>query len=65
MHEFRYDYRNTEIWTKSKIRLMDTNSFVVYIKTEDIYSDISEDAETRFDASNCKLERPLPKWKKK
>ena len=28
---------------------MDTDSFIVYIKTEDIYSDIAKDVETRFD----------------
>ena len=35
---------------------MDTNSFIVYIKTEDIYKDITKDVETRFDASK---ESPL------
>ena len=35
---------------------MDTNSFIVYIKTEDIYKDIVEDVETRFDTSNDELE---------
>ena len=28
---------------------MDTDIFVVYIKTDDIYKDIAEDVETRFD----------------
>ena len=28
---------------------MDTGSFIVQIKTEDIYKDIAEDVETRFD----------------
>ena len=28
---------------------MDTDSFIVYIKTDDIYKDIAEDIETRFD----------------
>ena len=31
---------------------MDTVSFTVYIKTDDIYKDIAEDNETRFDTSN-------------
>ena len=30
---------------------MDTDSFIVYIKTEDIYSDIAKDCKTRFDTS--------------
>ena len=31
---------------------MDTDSFIVYIKTDDIYKDIAEDVETRLDTSN-------------
>ena len=27
---------------------MDTYSFVIYIKTDDIYKDIAEEVETRF-----------------
>ena len=44
---------------------MDTESFIVYIKTEDIYSDIAEDVETIFDTSNYELDRPLTKGKNK
>ena len=44
---------------------MDTDSFIVYIKTDDIYKDIAEDVETRFDTSNYELDRPLPKGKNK
>ena len=44
---------------------MDTDSFIVYIKTYDIYKDIAEDVETRFDNSNCELDTPLPKEKYK
>ena len=43
---------------------MDTGSFIVYVKTENIYKDIEEDVETRFDTSNFELDRPLPKRKK-
>ena len=43
---------------------MDADSFTVYVKTDDIYKDIAEDAETRFDTSNYVLERPLLKGKK-
>ena len=40
------------------------------IKIDDIYKDIAEDVETRFDTSNFELEcnsidRPLPKGKNK
>ena len=44
---------------------MDIDIFIVYIKTEDIYKDIAEDVETRFDTSNHELDRPLPKNKEK
>ena len=44
---------------------MDTSSFIVYIKTEDIYSDIAKNFETGFDISSCELNRPLPKGKNK
>ena len=40
-------------------------SFIVYIKTDDIYKGIAEDVETRFDTSNYELDRPLPKEKHK
>ena len=42
---------------------MDTGGFIVYVKTDDIYKDIAEDVETRFDTSNFELDRPLPKKK--
>ena len=34
--------------------------FIVYIKADDIYKDIAEDVETRFDTSNYELNRPSP-----
>ena len=42
---------------------MDTYSFIVYIKTDDICKDIAEEIETRFDTSNYELDRSLPKKK--
>ena len=44
---------------------MDTDNFVVLVKTDDIYKDISENDETRFDPSNFEIDRPLPKGKNK
>ena len=40
---------------------MDTDSFIVYIKIKDIYSDIAKDVETRFDTSNYESDRPKGK----
>ena len=44
---------------------MDTGSFLVCMKTEDIYSDIAKYVKTRFDTSNYELDGPLPKGKTK
>ena len=49
---------------KATFCYMDTDSFLVYIKTDDIYKVIAEDVEIRFDTSNYELDRPLPKGKK-
>ena len=58
---FWYDYVKLKYGEKAKLCYMDTDSFIVYIKTDDIYKDIAEDFETRFDTSNYELDRPLPK----
>ena len=44
---------------------MDTDSFIINIKTDDIYEDTAEDVGTRFDTSNYELDRRLPKGKNK
>ena len=41
------------------------HSFIVYMKIEDIYKDIAEHVETRFDTSNYELDRPWPNGKNK
>ena len=43
---------------------MDTDSFIVYIKTDDIHKDIPVDVKTRFNTSDYELNKPLPKRKK-
>ena len=42
---------------------MDADSFIKCIKTNDIYKDRPEDAESRFDTSNYPLDKPLLKEK--
>ena len=44
---------------------MDTDSFIVYIKTDDIYKDIAEYVETTSDTSNYELNKLLPKGQNK
>ena len=65
MYEFWYDYVKPKYDEEAKLCYMDTNSFIVYIKIDDIYKDIAEDVETRFDTLNYELDRPLPKGKNK
>ena len=53
MYELRYNYVKPKYEEKAKLCCMDTESLIVYIKTEDFfYPDI---AETRFDTLNYKL----------
>ena len=37
---------------------MDTDSFIIHIKTEDFYEDIADDVEKRFETSNDETNRP-------
>ena len=64
IHEFWYNYVKPKYNDKEKLCNVGTDSFIAYIKTDDIYKNIAEDVETRFDTSNYELERPLPTEKK-
>ena len=44
---------------------MDTDNFIMSIKTNDFYKDIAYDVEKRFDTSNYEVNRPLPTGKNK
>ena len=46
---------------KVKLGYIDTESFIVHIKMENIYLDIAKDIENRFETSNYELERQLTK----
>ena len=67
MYEFWYDYIKPKYGDKARLCYMDTDSFVMHIKTEDFYKDIADDVERWFDTSNYdeKDERPLPTGKNK
>ena len=41
MYEFWYNYIKPKDQDKAKLCYMDTDSFVIYIKTEDFYKDIA------------------------
>ena len=65
MYEFWYDYIKPKYQGNEKLCYMDTDSFIINIKTEDFYKDIADDVEKRFDTSNYEVNRPLPKGKNK
>ena len=49
----------TKISWKAKLCHMDTGRSIVYIKADDIYKDIAEDVEARFDAFKTRFELDL------
>ena len=62
MYEFWHDIK-PKCGEKLKLYYMDTDGFIVYIKTDNIYKDIAEDVETRFDTSNYELDKHYQKGK--
>ena len=62
MYEFWYDYIKQKYGDKAKLCYMDTDSFIILIKTEDFYKDIASDVDKWFDTSayNENDKRPLP-----
>ena len=60
MYEFWYYYVKIKYQDRARLCYMDTDSFVVNIKTKDFYKDISQDVNKRFDTSNYTFDRPLP-----
>ena len=52
MYEFHYDYMIPKYGDRLKLCYMDMDSLIYNIKTEDFYSDISLDVESRFDTSS-------------
>ena len=67
MHKFWYDDVSPKYGDKAKLCYTDTDSFIIYIKTEDFFEDISNDIERWFDTSNYDKndKRPLPIGKNK
>ena len=58
MEEFWYDHVKPKCEENTKLCYMDTDSFIVYLKTEDKEDKyIAKDVETRFDTSNFELDK--------
>ena len=60
MYGFWYDYIKPKYKGNAKLCYMDTDSFIIHIKTEGFYEDIENHVEKRFDTSNYDVNRPLP-----
>ena len=60
MYEFWYYNIKPKYQDNAKLSYVDTDSFIFYIKTEDVYEDIAGDIETkRFERWNYEVNRPL------
>ena len=67
MYEFWYDNIKPKYGDRANLCYTDTDSFIIYIKSEDFFEDISNDVERWFDTSNYDEndKRPLPIVKNK
>ena len=67
MYEFWYDYIKPKYGDRAKLCYTDTDSFIIYIETEDLYKDIANDVDRWFDRSDYDEndKRPLPIGKNK
>ena len=55
IYEFWYDYIKPKYNNDVELCYMDTDSFVMNIKTNDFYKDITSDVANRFDTSNYEV----------
>ena len=60
-----HDYVKPKYGENSKLCYMDIDTFIVHVKTDNIYKDTAEDFEIRYQKSNLEIDTPLPKEKKK
>ena len=61
-YKFWYEYTRPKYGDKAKLCYTDTESFTIYIKTEDFFEDISSDVEKWYDTSKYDKndKKPLP-----
>ena len=62
MYEFWYDYLKRKYGDNVRKCYIDTDGFVIHVKTEDFYKDIADDVDKWFDTSKYKKDdnKPLP-----
>ena len=58
MYRFHYGYLGQKYGANARLLFSDTDSFLYWIRTRDLYSDLASDSE-RFDFSNYPREHPL------
>ena len=65
IYEFWYDYMKPKYGDNVKLCYMDTDSFIMHIKTEDFYKDIADEVEfeDEFNTSNYEVNSPFPAGK--
>ena len=50
------DYVKPKYGENAKHCYMETDSFIVHVKTDNVYKDIADSVETRYDTSNFEIE---------
>ena len=64
LHHYCFSYTNPEYGDNATLYYTDTESFIVHVKSNDLYADLAGDVETIFGTSNYEVQRLLPKTKK-
>ena len=63
MYEVWFNYIQPKYQENAKLCYIDKDSFILYIKSEDVYEDIADNVEKKFDTSDYKVNRPLSQGK--
>ena len=61
MYEFWYDYTQPKYQNNAKLCYMDSDGFIIQIKTENFYEDTANDVKKLFDTSNYEVDSPVPR----
>ena len=60
MFDFRHDCVNPTHSENAKLCYINTDSFIIRVKTDDVCKNIAEHGLTGFETSNYEVNRPLP-----
>ena len=60
MYGYWFDDMKLKYGDRIRLCYMDTDSFIMHIKTEDFYKDIADNVEKNYDTLSYTVERPLP-----